>query len=436
MTKKMKSLLAISWSLVVVILLSEGFTIRSSSAAASALIDEEEDDEGYRKLVEWVISHGGRVDERMAIGQVDGGIRGVIALGGDIENGTELMHCPWKLVIGSSSLQDQMETEDDMCNVVKILASEFRLGDQSLGWRYLNHIDEELPRLGAMWDSAAVQELQGLPPSHDLNRHNEWFSKNCGGGNELEFDKATKQALVSFISRASAVGMIPIYDLLNHHNGLKNAKLFTTEEGVDLRTVRRVQKGEQLYQSYGLKPSSQMFRDYGFVESWPTLWSWKHPTGSSGDNHVFALFPDGIAAIYPSVEFLKEIWASSTTRSQLEWQQNATHFTQSVPRDALMQFTTAAKTLLDGLPTTWEEDKEILKQKEAEQRIATTSRRAANTNVNHDEDNNSNHSDEWLLALEDVIAAIQYRLDFKRAVSDSSDFAEITIQGLEKTNEL
>jgi hypothetical protein len=48
----------------------------------------------------------------------------------------------------------------------------------------------------------------------------------------MDDDQAMHQALVSFITRASAVGMIPIYDLLNHHNGERNAKLLLNEEGV------------------------------------------------------------------------------------------------------------------------------------------------------------------------------------------------------------
>jgi len=357
-------------------------------------------DRGYLDLVAWVTSHGGRVDDRMAITNRDG-IRGVIALS-DIEEGAELLHCPWELVIGSSGIQDQMQTEDDMCNVVKIMASEVRLGDKSTGWPYLHYI--ELPRLGSMWGQAAVDELQGLPPSQELDRHLQWFSMNCGGGDPSNFDDATIHALVAFISRASEVGMVPIYDLLNHHNGEKNAKLFLTETGVDLRTVRPVQRHQQLYLSYGLKTSFQMYRDYGFVESWPSLWSFRDAV--THDNHVFALFPDGIAAVHPSSEFLKEIW-NGGNRSMLESQSYAKNFTMSRNKDQLDRFVQSAKAKLDGLPTTYEEDKEILRRNKDELQMVLTS-----------------GSSQSNIILEDIMGAVQYRLAFKQAVLEALVSAE------------
>ena len=381
----------------VLLLAVDSFSLNNDGGSFS----EEEEEDGYMKLVEWMISHGGRVDSRMVIGEVDG-IRGVVAVE-DIAENTELLFCPWKLVIGSSSLEDQMSTEQDMCDVVQIMASEIRLGSNSVGYPYLDHI--ELPRLGSMWGPEAVTELQGLSPSYELNRHNMWFSQTCDGGSIEDFDDATTQSLISFISRASAVGMIPIYDLLNHHNGFKNAKLYPTKDGVQLRTVRRVDKDEQLYLSYGLKESSQMYRDYGFVEAWPRLWSWKDV--STQDNHVFALFPDGVAAIHPSMDFLKQIWSSSF-RTVTEWQELATQYTQNeVGTDSLMHFTTAAKKLLERLPSTWIEDEELLIQKQTERTSLL-----------------STAQDETLSVLEDVIAAIRYRIEFKKGVVGALLFAE------------
>lgn len=393
------------------------------------------EDDGYRDLVEWVESHGGRVDRRMSIGNDVDGIRGMMALE-DMDANVELLHCPWTLVIGSSgsTIEDHqtMDTQEDMCRVIQILAAEYRLGDKSLGWPYLKHIGE-LPRLAAMWDAAAVAELQNLPPSQDLDRHLQWYSQTCRSGNSRpqeggdagyvdlkNDDAATLQALVAFITRANQVGMTPIYDLLNHHNGWKNAKLFLTQDGVDLRTVQPVQKGQQLYLSYGLKAASQMFRDYGFVEDWPSLWSWQD--ASTLDNHVFALFPDGIAAIHPSPDFLKDIWKQSSSTSTsassssvrittlAEFQQRATDFSHSVPIEDLMRFSSAATNLLQGLPTTLLEDAAILRDKIEERRLLLLAHRGGSQSTTYSS---------IVVGLEDIIAAIQYRMTFKRAVSEA-----------------
>lgn len=366
-------------------------------------------DEGYTLLVVWMKSHGGRVNEMMAIAPVDG-IRGAVALS-DMEEGTELLFCPWKLVIGSSNMEDQMESEEDMCNVVNLVASEYQRGEQSVSWPYLNHI--ELPRLPDMWDPEAVQELQGLPPtSVELSRHRRWFSKNCNGGGADDLDDSTLKSLVAFVSRASVVGMVPIYDLLNHHNGLKNAKLFLSEEGVYLRTVSAISKGQQIYLSYGLKASYQMYRDYGFVESWPSLWSWKDVT--TNDNHVFALYRDGIAAIHPSADFLKDIWHASPPRPELDCQRSATEYTHSLDHDSLVRFGTAAKSLLNGLLTSLDEDKDILKERKR-------ARKDQATQASSPEESTAG-------ALDDVIQAINYRMAFKAAVSHALTFSEESLK--------
>jgi len=181
-------------------------------------------DVGFETLVTWMRDEGGRVDDRIDIG-MNNGIRGVVALD-EIEIGAELLFCPWKLVIGSKDLSNQMTDEADMCNAVKRVAREIRNGADSLWFPYLDHI--ELPRLPATWGSLVIDELQGLPPKRDARNHLKWFQLVCEGGantgegvgtdpsSSSDHDEATMKSLVAFVSRASSVGMIPIYDLLNN----------------------------------------------------------------------------------------------------------------------------------------------------------------------------------------------------------------------------
>jgi hypothetical protein len=57
-------------------------------------------------------------------------------------------------------------------------------------------------------------------------------------------DQAVHQALVSIIIRSSAFEMIPIYALLNHHNGERNAKLIMNKEGVQLVAMTPIRQGK------------------------------------------------------------------------------------------------------------------------------------------------------------------------------------------------
>uniref|UniRef100_A0A7S1BN43 SET domain-containing protein n=1 Tax=Corethron hystrix TaxID=216773 RepID=A0A7S1BN43_9STRA len=370
---------------------------RTSLVAASSSASSSSGDDGFVRLVAWMRRYGGRVDARMDVAEING-VRGIVALA-DIEDGAELLHCPWSLVIGSTGLHDQMQTKD-MCRVVRELADEFGAGDASLWWPYLEHI--QLPRLAAMWEPSASEELQGLSPSEDATRHLVWFAQTCGGKDDRGIDAEEMRSLVSFVLRASEVGMVPIYDLLNHHNGEKNAKLRLSDAGVQLVVVGGpVRQGQELYLSYGVKTASTMYRDYGFVEAWPCCWNWKD--AASGDNFAFVMFPDGVAAINPTADFLRQLWNSKSAvrKPVAEFQASARRHMDSLPVEELVRFARAARTHLEGLPTTWREDGAILGQKK--ELLAQT----------------PDANDAASRTAQDVISAIEYRSTFKKALESA-----------------
>lgn len=368
---------------------------------------------GFSQLVDWMRNNGGRVDERLAVMEV-GGVRGGVALA-DIEEGTELLHCPWALVIGSNSFEDQLG--DDMCAVVRALEVELRLGEASLWHPYLT-LDDSIvnSRLPTLWDADTLEELQGLAPQQDATRHIRWFSQFCDGNRPFaEVDEITKQALLCFITRASAVGMLPIYDLLNHHNGLRNAKIrLTAEYGVQLMAVQRIPKGSQIYLSYGIKSASTMYRDYGFVESWPQTWTWawaSPSSPSSTNSQSFVLFPDESVVINPTEQFLRDIWKGGISLS--EFQEKATTHTQGLALEALEQFRREAYNLLSGLPTTVGDDKAILTNLKD-----SVSKLSADETVSEGA---------LIVKYKDTISAVEYRISFKEAVYSAMKVSEATL---------
>lgn len=309
------------------------------------------------------------------------------------------------------------------------MADEIRLGEQSLWHPYLNHI--ELPRLAANWDSSALAELQGLSPIQDATRHVQWFRQNCGGdlmmnnaanGDDHDDDGAAMRSLVAFISRASEVGMIPIYDLFNHHNGKRNAKLSIVEDGVRLVTVGKVEgddddnnndgrrnhtirRGEQLYISYGLKTSSNMYRDYAFVEDWPSCWNFADST--TGDNYAFVSFEKGIAAINPSADFLRYIVQSN--ESPEEYEESAGWYSESLSVVDLERFVGAVRSRLGEFATTLGEDRKLLFAEEQALLVASSMSSSSGDSTNR---------------IEDVLSAMNYRIAFKSALTSSYIYAE------------
>lgn len=392
------------------------FDRKSKQKAASQTDDNNnKNDEGFVQLVTWMKENDGRVDDRFTVMQLDGGVRGGVATE-DIEQGAELLHCPWKLVIGSNGMNDQMS---DMCDVVKSIEFELRLGEASLWYPYLDLHHESLlnTRLPALWGSDARKELQGLPPSEDAQRHTQWLEKDCGGRQD---DPLTQEALLCFVTRATAVGMVPIYDLFNHHNGERNVKLQLSDTGVQLVALDTIPKGEQIFLSYGVKSVSTMYRDYGFVESWPQIWTWTEDSATN-DRHTFALFPlipdlsgneATVAALYPSKEVLSKFWQGHAPLQ--EFQAMAKTHTLDLPRDLLHRFHDAATALLEGLPTSAKEDQEILKEM-MKSKAALLGK-------------SSWSSDSELVQLQDSISAVEYRILFKESVKAGMAVSEAALE--------
>ncbi len=342
-------------------------------------------DAGYVRLRSWMRDNGGRVSDRFGVVEKDG-IRGIQAIS-NIEEGSELLFCPWHLVIGSSSLQDQMKSGDGMCSVVDEMAKEMRLGADSLWYPYLDHIGGQ--RLPADFNSEALLELQGLLTSQDATRHLRWFDQRCDG----ELDVTAKQSLVAFISRASEVGMIPIYDLFNHHNGKRNAKLTLTEDGVQLLVVGDgISSGDEIYLSYGLKTASTMYRDYGFVEEWPTAWNFQTV---DGNNFAFLQFPNDVVAINPSADLLRAVWQSNTSLD--EYLSLAKAHTESLSSVDLETFVAAVEN--EHFPTTVEGD---------ESTLAVLLEEEGGESANDSSDN-----------ISDRISAIIYRMAHKKALASA-----------------
>lgn len=463
---------------------------------------------GYARLVSWIRQNGGRVDSRISCRsnvvdedrQEEEGEqhpqrrRGMFAIA-DISSNkgsndgteeTELLFVPWKLVMGgrygrmdyNTTLHEDVvvvEKEELMCDVIYSLAIEIQSGERSLWYPYIQYLGR-LPHLVANWAKETLVELQGLAPQYDTNRHLRWFDARCSRSshhrhqdnqddevsstnhlyqdddNDMTIDEdAINSSLIAFISRASEVGMIPIYDLINHHNGKRNVKLHPTNDGVQLVVFHNmmdntknitnsiiIKQGQELYLSYGLKIASTMYRDYGFVESWPTCWNFVDVT--SGDNFAFVSFAtpsssppssvngnDGkvntnggeedevrqiISAINPTEDYLRNMWNTGGTISQEEYESLAIKHTETLSISDLQQFVDAAHVRYNEFLSTISEDNLILVDILRRQK---------------QDDSSSNGAAESRTNNEDIVNAIQYRIAFKSALVGSAIFAESII---------
>ena len=81
-----------------------------------------------------------------------------------------------------------------------------------------------------------------------------------------------------FLARASDRGLIPMHDLMNHHNGKINTRLVVDDNGgLSVIALYDISTNEPIYNTYsrgGFESSVDMFNTYGFIEDYPQLWRW------------------------------------------------------------------------------------------------------------------------------------------------------------------
>ncbi|KAH0566317.1 hypothetical protein GP486_000288 [Trichoglossum hirsutum] len=73
------------------------------------------------------------------------------------------------------------------------------------------------------------------------------------------------EGFVSDYEEVMAKGMVPLADMLNADAHRNNARLFQTESGLEMRSVKPIQRGEELFNDYGPLPRSDLLRRYGYI---------------------------------------------------------------------------------------------------------------------------------------------------------------------------
>jgi hypothetical protein len=183
------------------------------------------------------------------------------------------MHIPKSLILG----------EEDWCPSFEAIKNEMGMGAQSKWFDYFDFDDSSGSRLPLEWDrsdepGSARRELQGLAPDGFTHQHIDWFEGDwgCLGGKEMT--NLDFQAFKIYLTRSMHLGLVPIYDLMNHHNGKINTYVEDDDEGgVSVLSLVDIPAGFPIYNTYGRsgeKPTNDLFGQYGFVEDYPQLWRW------------------------------------------------------------------------------------------------------------------------------------------------------------------
>lgn len=387
---------------------------------------------GFPNLVTWFRSHGGVIDGRITIGYEPGSaIRGMIATA-PIPSGTILIQTPGNLVLSVPS--------DNQCKMIKEIIKEISIGTQSKWYEYFRFDDSSGSRVPTQWDksSRAVNELQGLPPTGNTHNHIEWYTSNCMGG--VEVDELNMKALMMFLSRAADIGLIPMYDLMNHHNGKINTELVrTSDRGLNVVASADIAANSPIYNTYargGMESSVDVFNTYGFIEDYPQLWRWDsdelvqllkedkdhaqrryglsnsdanlepsdrlHIEPNTNHYEVLVISPT-LAALFPTKQLVKIL--GNGQQSLEDWQTQINVHHANLRSSHVNALHDSALAILNEVPTTIEQDTKLLSDE---------NRRLENEKKMGRIDQNKG----------DAIQAIEFRLVFKKGLQLAVDVAE------------
>ena len=223
-------------------------------------------------------------------------------------------------------------------------------------------------------------------------------------------------------TRSADIGIIPLYEVLNHHNGKINTRLSRDEEGGLIVTASvDILEGEPIYLSYareGMESSIDVFNKYGFVEDYPQLWRWDGEElnvdkyfipvwDHYAPNHPLyeiSVISPTLGALSPTKQLVEVL--GNQRRSLEEWSRRIRSHHGTVRSSHVHALRDAALALLAGLPTTLEEDEKILKLEKTElERLVGLGRDDVDKKY--------------------VIQAIEYRMAFKRALRLAVEVAEM-----------
>ncbi|KAI9472171.1 MAG: hypothetical protein EXX96DRAFT_583114 [Benjaminiella poitrasii] len=62
------------------------------------------------------------------------------------------------------------------------------------------------------------------------------------------------------------IAMVPMADMLNHKTGFNNARLFYEADSLQMKAIKDIKEGEQIFNTYGDLCNADLLRKYGFTD--------------------------------------------------------------------------------------------------------------------------------------------------------------------------
>lgn len=294
---------------IVVLLLVLGGV--ASSEKVNVVLDQ--DKQSTDALIQWIKDSNGYFHDSLEMKRIDPSDTtsyfGMFAMN-DIKSNALLLSIPHERILEDPTDAD---IEFVQCGLIEHLADQLRLGDQSNFAPYVNYLLKTQPQgqLPSAWSTAGKELLMRVLGHEDFNwekamanlhRFGDLKLKNilppeepitwvldfhdACGKDGYDFDKLDEHAAMLVIQRGWDDVLIPVYDTLSHRNGnwlnTRSDENGVHNGDVNVYAKRDIKKGEEIYTSYNMCEdcggrvktygTSELFRDYGFVENFPQFW--------------------------------------------------------------------------------------------------------------------------------------------------------------------
>uniref|UniRef100_A0A7S1VGT3 SET domain-containing protein n=2 Tax=Grammatophora oceanica TaxID=210454 RepID=A0A7S1VGT3_9STRA len=242
--------------------------------------------------IEWLEKRGGYFNPKLSfapLGSLPSAAKGVFTTE-DIKQGETLLVLPQSAILGSG--KESFERDHDFCETARNLLRQYRLGEKSEYWPYVNHVfsNNIRGRLPSQWSDEG-KELLKFIKTDDLKPWKPTGVSYRGRCKDDDYeDPLIEDAYFITLSRSWDDKLLPVYDMMSHRNGnWTNVDSNSAHRGKDIVVfaVRDVKAGEQMYLSYNECSDCENYaytyglpdlvKDYGFVEQYPQRWIFPGP---------------------------------------------------------------------------------------------------------------------------------------------------------------
>ena len=256
---------------------TRGFGSAPKSAGAKLL-----DEPKYAALYEWLNTSPLTNLKKVAVGEFDGGLRGVMALQ-DIAPGEEIVAIPATLAIDLGT-----DSSDPLPPARRLLAerrADADEGEYAAYWAVLPQPDSPDLCTPDFFSDAELDMLQWPPLIDETRRRAAVLQKVLSadsGGDEHDGMRMLQWGVWTVLSRVLTVVdpvdpaghklLIPFIDMFNHKGGTKHYLTGRTDGMLRVVAGAPVRAGEQIFIKYGIDATSnaEFVAHYGFYDPSPT----------------------------------------------------------------------------------------------------------------------------------------------------------------------